>query len=507
MKNFCSAILLVMLAVGQCFSQQKIRGIYDSERKIFVEYNSAMGIESPSTYSVEGFVNGQAVVKRRTKINSYNVEEKYGIIDTAGNIIVPIDSDKIEKLNGKRGDIVSLRDTSGFKLFQLGKGFLITDPDIFPGERIDFSIFYQNENYVLFREKNLFGLFHIPSKKIVLPAIADDHYVHFPDLNNNKIFPITNVKEDLFYVHSQDTFRVYNFQTGFQGKAYRSIRSMGTKTFELIDWKQNKIFTNNIETLEALSDSSVVDGFMGYFIVKKAGKFGLTDENFNVISDAQYDDIFFVGHDALAVKKGGSWAFMTYDGKETTGFEFFDIEKTHDKVVEDIKFVTLLDTTKFNLYRTDYKFPYGNKTQDLIDVLRAMDLLKNTKRLYPTLYRKKQIVFIVAHHLTGAAYTTDGTITSVYDEMYFIPGLTEITYLEKDKKFGHVGLDIRYQGCFYDIDNVYYNYGNHYFELKSGKIVSSERKYNSLTKSWQDTLEVHGKIEDHILYIYQHYPK
>ncbi|MFM7618374.1 MAG: WG repeat-containing protein, partial [Bacteroidota bacterium] len=79
MKFSLSCLLLLLLFCNTAHSQSQIEGTYDSKKRVFSPSNNV--------YRVYDFRDGLA---------KFRTNDKYGVIDTTGKVIVPMKYEEIE---------------------------------------------------------------------------------------------------------------------------------------------------------------------------------------------------------------------------------------------------------------------------------------------------------------------------------------------------------------------------------------------------------------------------
>jgi hypothetical protein len=158
MKNHLFLILIFFPVL--IFSQEKLEGNYNKEYKIFTTKNV------DSIYFVQQFKNGNGVFFNKTFLNASTIfdndvemysDEKCGLIDSTGQIILPKKYDKITIINDS---ILRLSNVNKQWLYNLKKKKIVS-------KNYDLIAHYQDRKFSQVSIGNLYGLIDLNGKEIL----------------------------------------------------------------------------------------------------------------------------------------------------------------------------------------------------------------------------------------------------------------------------------------------------------------------------------------------------
>lgn len=152
-------ILIILFFPIIIFSQEKLNGIYNKEYKIFLTKNT------DSIYLVDKFKNGKGVFFYKENINltkllnnQYETKElgKCGLIDSTGQILLPIDFDNITIINDS---IAKLNNENKYWLYNLRQKKSIS-------KKYESINYFQNEKIAFATLNGMYGVINLNGKEI-----------------------------------------------------------------------------------------------------------------------------------------------------------------------------------------------------------------------------------------------------------------------------------------------------------------------------------------------------
>lgn len=211
-----------------------------------------------------------------------NTNDKEGIIDTKGNIVVAPAYADVQRPN--EGLFLAKKDDDSKKV-------LILDMKGQKQGEID------TDKYYLLNEQ-------FNESKIAVRAAGDtDAHTIILDKTGQKLFDIKKSKEE---------FRAAGYWDGHM--VFSSGEEIG-----VVDDKGEVIIRPKYRT--------VMNNANGTFTVRKDDKWGVVDTKDETIIDFDYDDTFVMMGDNYLFKDGSSWSLVNKEGKELTSFSNFGIHE------------------------------------------------------------------------------------------------------------------------------------------------------------------------------------
>ena len=198
---------------------------------------------------------------------------KYGVIDTSGEIVVPIIYDYMFEFQDGIAAVAIGNDWSDYKW-----GFVDTSG------KIIIPIEYDNI---------YFGAYSAVINNDVLAVEKDGKYGVI-DLNNQVIIPFEYERLTWDYIKEYDDEHFISFQNG----------------------KLNGVLNKNNEIVFSIEVDSGVSFYNDdYAIVRKDGKYGVINRSYELIVPFEYDSIYSFSGDLAMVRKGDKYGFINKSGE------------------------------------------------------------------------------------------------------------------------------------------------------------------------------------------------
>ncbi len=293
--------------------------------------------------------------------------EKWGVIDNKGNIIVGLDYDEMVIVPDSNKDIfICVYDVDynneqyKTKVIDKEGKEIFTEYEMIEAiENTDDSIVWYEENVLKFQRNGKYGLIDFEGKEIASP-IYDNIYA-MPGVEKSIIIE-TNGRKGLVNAVTEEiviepkytdiTSLLESYENGYIVKNENNkcgiILPDKTKVLEEKYDEIKKVSGNNyyvvIENgiLEVIDSSSNVILNSGYdsveeialdnFIIIKDSKYGVIDKTGQIILPAEYENIKFAFSDYFIVQKDGKSGIINKDGTTVVGFDYDKINyiKTAD---------------------------------------------------------------------------------------------------------------------------------------------------------------------------------
>jgi hypothetical protein len=400
-------------------------------------------ITSPKYYVTTDFYNGRAIVWGKEKFKTY----EYGVIDTNGTEIIPV---KYQNILVANPNMFSVEQNYRTALFDWNGNPILADTSL-----------HINDGKIFIYDWPINGTFHynglahaqVKGKKgaineqgkAVVPFIYDKLQLVYPYPNQflYKNFPI--IKRDAFWgildsvtykeicmKECQEVFRLYgkNFLIKIENK------------FGIMDEQCNLLVPAKYK---AVQDAH------GKYIVKEKKKYAVIDEKQNIILGAKYDSIVYNGN-FFFVKRKRKWGIVDFNNKILAKCKYTNF------VMASWDISGLAKKNKFKLVNKDGKILseniyekvehlFGNKVNYRICLNGKWALLNNDAQLlteikydyvsdqgypmegfYPVSINKKHgYIDVNGKEVIPLKYDyTDGFRNGICKVGYLIPGMEEM---------------------------------------------------------------------------------
>ena len=244
----------------------KTKVLNENENEIFKEYENISAIEN---------TDGKRVWYEENLLK-YKKDNKYGLIDLDGKVVVSPEYDNIYALEGIDKSIILEKDGK--------KGLVNTSLGeiIIPVEYIQISNLtdsYDN-GYIVKNEQNKYGIIGADKKKILEEKYDDIKHV----TGNNYYVVVENGVTEVI-----DTLGQVILNSGFD-----SIEEISLNNFVIIKNNLYGVITKDSEVLIEPNYTNIKYAFLNYYIVQKDGKYGIVDIQNNVLIENKYENITYV---------------------------------------------------------------------------------------------------------------------------------------------------------------------------------------------------------------------
>jgi hypothetical protein len=237
-------------------------------------------------------------------------DNKFGIIDSLNNVIIPFKYDFIEFKNQR----LIIRN------YNLNGLFSLDNEELLPIE-FEFILPRKNKRFILWTKKSIFGLSDI-NGKIIIPiqykrvssTENDDFYITENENNLNGVYDYNGkiIIPEEYKFYTVDKYRIFatknnnsqiidlqnsknNILLGEKIELIETVRhySMGENLFQILK-KENKfgvINSKNETIIPIIYDEIKSSQNWRYFIIKQNNKFGLINVDGTVTKEPIYDKI------------------------------------------------------------------------------------------------------------------------------------------------------------------------------------------------------------------------
>lgn len=226
-------------------------------------------------------------------------EDKFGVTDSLKNVIVPFIYDFIEFKNHRL--IIRKNNLNGL--------FSLDNKEFLPIE-FEFILPRNNERFILWTKKSIFGLSDI-NGKIIIPlqykgvcsTENDDFYITENENNLNSVFDYNGkiIIPEEYQFYTIDKYRIF------------ATKNNNPQIIDLQNSKNNIFLCDNIELIETLRHYSM--GETLFQIIKKENKFGVINSKNETVIPIIYDEIkssqnwrYFI------IKKNNKFGLINVDG-------------------------------------------------------------------------------------------------------------------------------------------------------------------------------------------------
>lgn len=286
--------------------------------------------------------------------------DKWGVIDNKGNIIIDLTYDDMIIIPNKNEDVFVCsyevnydNETYETKVIDKdGKEILTEYEEVSAIENTDGSTVWYEDNVLKFKKDGKYGLIDF-NGKIIADASYDDIYAlagiqHSiiiekdgkKGLINNKTseiiiepkyLDITTITEghEEGYIVKNDSNKygiIANDKTIVLEEKYDDIKKVTGNGYyvvvengivEVVDTSGNVVLNEGFDSIEEIK----VDNF----IIIKNGKYGVIDKTGNIVIEAEYENIKFATTDSFIAQKGGKTGIIKKDGLTAIDFQYESI--------------------------------------------------------------------------------------------------------------------------------------------------------------------------------------
>lgn len=456
MKYFL-LLTLAFFFFAEGFAQTKIEGVYDPQYKRYIANANLTSHARTNPYDIDDVNHGFAIIKN-TQTNTF------GVIDSTGAIRVPLIYNLIEEIERAPGFFIFYSSSEMGILNNIGNEILkvaITDNKA----RIRSS---SHKDFVFVEQNNKIGLINLRKSRIIIPVECDFNAWYEEKYERSRRLGYhIELNEYSAIAKKNHLFYVFNLTTGQSSGPYVDVMRTGPKHFFVKDASGKcKIIDLDFQTDKKIP-GTIIDAHDEYVISQQKDKFGLYTTNGSEVIAPLYDDLYLINDDAAWVKKDGFWAMFYLEKELQTPFEFLDIEKTNELFLENLLWVTQLDTTNDNLHTFREYSGINECPNHLKSLIFAVQQLKGSKRLFNTyLDRNGSANYSFAKKADGYHVTYPPLLKvepEAWDMVYYVPDCIDPNGMIGYKKGNKYGLDkqaVKYEGLLYDALELRMNCNN-----------------------------------------------
>ncbi|MCH3883413.1 WG repeat-containing protein [Tenacibaculum aquimarinum] len=202
-------------------------------------------------------------------------DDKFGIIDSLNNIIVPFIYDFIEYKNSRL--IVKIENLNGV---------LTTKNELLIPIKYQFILPRKNDRFIIWTKKNIFGLTDlngniiIPLKyKNISATENDDYYITENENNLNGVFDFNgkNIIEENYRFYTIDNYKIF------------AMENNKPHILDIENIDNNIDLSSNIKFIETVKHYSISENL--FQIIKKKGKYGVINSKNIIVIPIEYDEI------------------------------------------------------------------------------------------------------------------------------------------------------------------------------------------------------------------------
>ncbi len=312
--------------------------------------------------SLKNLLTGDERNKEVSSLKTYiSVVEnnKWGVIDNKGNIVVDLDYDEMIIIPNRNEDIFVCtynvdynNETYQTKILdENGKEILKQFEDVEAIENNDGSTIWYEDNVLKFKRDGKFGLIDFEGKEILAPeydniyalASAENSIVIEKNgkkgLLNNKtkeiiiepeyleISTITENHEDGYIVKdiSNKYGLIANDKTKVLETKYDEIKKVtGNNYYVVVEAGVVEVINNGKAVLNSGFDS-VEEIKVDNFIIIKDGKYGVIDKSGNTIIAPEYENLKFGAADSFVAQKDGKYGIIKNNNTVAVDFAYESI--------------------------------------------------------------------------------------------------------------------------------------------------------------------------------------
>ena len=241
----------------------------------------------------------------KDKIIASNKRNKWGLIDSKGNKIIPF---RYSSITSEK-NLLKVR--KGKKTGYINSKNKICIPVIYN------SVIIKSHGYIIVSRHHKYGVVDTAGK-IVIPLKYDT---------------VSQIGLNFFMVSEDRKYGLYKDGNELLPVSYKKIQPLWIGYFiadsTLIDDKGNKIVARAYQIKKLareVNDSSVLFSYrISFESSKTRGNLGVITGEGKQIAAAEYTDILFARDGVFWLEKEKRWAMFDYNGKNLTGFKYDDV--------------------------------------------------------------------------------------------------------------------------------------------------------------------------------------
>jgi len=471
---FSTIAALLFFPLG---AQQKFEGYYSKAENRFVSRSSDGG------YRFETFgESGHAPVQHRGL---------YGLIDTSGNVLVPIAYDRLDRFGRNTGDYLFYKEDS-IGLVRIREGELLklesgwikspcknSKEECFTreSETGTFIAAAGEPGWAIVKSGNRSGLFSLARKRYVIPIQYDcETAAEWPcELCRDGRRDIL-VGHHYAVCREKNSFFVYDLRSEEKFGPFKKAVVLRADRFYLELPDGSKMLSASLSKPANVHDYEVLELFKERLIVRKEKSVGVIDADANVIVPLSYEDVYFHNSADYWVKKDGRWAMLDNEGKLTTGFEFYNIERLNAIFFTNLLYATKLDTAGNNLYKVSSPKGFSDHTRELKTLARAVLQHRDRRILFSALYARDDRSFAEKadgfHLITSVSSVSPAAWTNIY----VLPVSIDFLAFQKGNRYGLEEKKVIYDGILFDAMDITNGLSRALY-VENGTLYSRRRAY------------------------------
>ncbi len=313
--------------------------------------------------SLKNLLSGEEKNKEVSSLKTYisAVENnKWGVIDNKGNIIIDLTYDEMIIIPNKNEDIFVCTYNVDYNnenyqtkiLDEQGKEILKNYENVEAIENNDGSTIWYEDNVLKFKKDGKYGLIDFEGKELIeaqydniyaLTGIKDSLIIEKDGkkgLVNNKtkeiiiepkyleISTITENHEDGYIVKdiSNKYGLIANDKTEVLKTKYDEIKKVtGNNYYVVVEAGVVEVITNNGKAILNSGFDSVEEIKIDNFIIIKDGKYGVIDKTGKTIISPEYENLKFGTADSFVAQKNGKYGIIKNDNSVVVEFSYENI--------------------------------------------------------------------------------------------------------------------------------------------------------------------------------------
>jgi|GEM_PF-2092943 len=466
-------IISCLLAAWPCvsFPQEKVEGFYDSKAKVFHPHENLLQDRTVS-YNCDKFKAGYAIVEKRTKGFA-----GYGLIDTAGRVIIPFKYEGLKTFNQKNYFLFYTKDSIG--LVALSSKELLkyrqTSDDPATGQAAQYrhmvedkktAIWYRTNtahDFAVIKLGSKIGLYLPEQERFVLPVECDAEPIINRDYNHKGERGWNNILlTDTYAIYKINGMRIAcDLFTGQKSDFYKDIVPLENNLLYVVTKDDKAMLLKDMVGAKNLAGYELLELHENHLLIRAEGKIGLMDINQKVKIPLIYDDIHFMSKRYVWVKKNGAWAIADVEGNLHTGFDFLNIEQLNAGYFTDLLYYTRLDTTGGSIYVNSHKRVYYHDAIDHIKHIARINLKNIGSRIsFSALYTYDDHYVITyaqkadGYHLIHGRDKTVEVYQEPWDAIFYLPNVSGGPFYsyKKGNKYGLQPDKVLYETVLYNAD-------------------------------------------------------
>jgi hypothetical protein len=277
----------------------------------------------------------------------------------------------------------------------------------------------------LLTEKNI-GLFHLPQKKMTIAPVFERTRLYEGDFETARRgkYPL-HLTANCAIGRKEELFYLIDPATGKESEGYADVYPLENGFYFARKTNGQGLIVHGPASTASIYPMQCVDAFAQHFIGEVNGRCGLFSAEGDVAIPLEYDDIYFIGADAVWLKRGGKWALSNFSHQLLSDFVYTDIEKTDSLFFDAFLQVTGLEAhysdmlpihASLNITRLDFR---------LNRMLHGLQQLAGSRRLYTTLFDGElALKYLLIPSEKGMHLSTSpfrSVETEVYEKVFYIP--------------------------------------------------------------------------------------